>query len=118
MISVSTGMIFFAVLFSLLLGIISGIIYSVLPLLAYLPLVVIRRCFHVNEKTQSKKISFNIIDFLFVLATGIFYLLLLYAFTDGVFFACTLIALFIGFFSVRKIFVVSAASLRQRKRRK
>jgi hypothetical protein len=55
-------------------------------------------------------------DFIFITSVGVCYFLLLYAFTDGVFFACTLAALFLGFMLTRKALAAGFLFLKNRKR--
>ena len=118
MISVSTDMILTAVATSLLLGIFFAIIYSVLPALFSLFFAIALRLFRVRKKRRETSYRNGIFDFFFTLVGGIAYILLLYAYTDGVFFLCTLAALFLGFFGVRKILHAIRTCFGQIKRKK
>ncbi len=97
-ISVTTDMIFRACLFSLLLGLIYGIVSVLFFRLLHLIEVLIFRLlkkdatpFLISDTAR------HVFSFLFTFCVGLSYILIIYAFTDGVFYFCTLLALLFGF---------------------
>ena len=103
MIAVTSDMIFCAVLASSLLGAICGIIHALARALSSLFFSLFSRickCKKETFKRVYKHAAFsNVCDFLFVLAIGIAYVLILYSSTDGVFYPVTLAALCVSFTS-------------------
>ena len=101
MISVTSDMIFRSVLYSLILGALSGLMYTLaVYVFRLLFRMLVRRDFcEINH--MSIRIFRNTADFIFSFSIGVLYLLVLYAFTDGVFNLVSLTALFVGFFSFR-----------------
>lgn len=97
MISVTTDMILRSVLFSLILGGIFGGIYTFLRLNVLLLKKLFSCLFKRNFVMKKRPFLPEVFDFLFILTLGLAYVLLLYVFTDGVFYPVSLIALFLGF---------------------
>ena len=118
MISVSTDMIFSAVICSLLLGALSALIYSVTLAFITLFLAALRRLLRAKGGGQKTRAATGAVDFILTLWCGALYVLVLYAFTDGVFYLCTLISLLIGFFSVRKILSACRTACERLKQKK
>ena len=117
MISVTSDMIFRAVVSSSLLGAVSGIIRILIRMLSTLFLVVVTHLFKSKKKTVERiykhAVFSNVCDLAFVLAVGIAYILMLYAFTDGVFYLVTLVALLGSFMAVNTI-TLSISKIRKR----
>ena len=101
MITVTSDMIFRAVVASSLLGVISGTIYALMRVFSSLFCAILSRIFKGKKETFKrvyKHAAFsNVCDFFFVLAIGIAYVLILYSSTDGVFYPVTLAALCVSF---------------------
>lgn len=103
MISVTFDMIFKSVVFSLLLGAVSGLIYSVLHVFSSFFTGVAFRLFKKKKRTLRRSFLSNLFDFLFFLSVGTAYILVLYASTDGVFYLISLVSLSVGFGVVSSI---------------
>ena len=113
MISVTTDMIFRAVVASSILGVISGIIHALLRAISSFFVALFLRLLKGKIKSFKQGVFSNMFDFIFVFAVGVAYVLILYAFTDGVFYLITLAALFMSFFAVNSI-VLSISKMRKR----
>ena len=113
MISVTTDMILKSVLFSLLTGAIYGGIYSFLKADFQLFKGLLCRLFKRKNTREKRSVFGEIFDFFFALTVGATYLLILYSFTDGVFYPISLVALLLGFNLVARILsVLLKASLK------
>lgn len=106
MISVTTDMILKSVLFSLLSGAIFGGIYSFLKANFQLFKSLLCRLFKRKSITGKRSVFGEIFDFFFALTVGAIYILILYAFTDGVFYPISLVALFLGFNLAARILAI------------
>ena len=117
MITVTSDMIFRAVVASSLLGVISGTIYALMRVFSSLFCAILSRIF--KGKNESFKrickhaVFANICDYVFVLVVGIAYILILYALTDGVFYLLTLVTL-CGSFIAGNSTVLSISKIRKR----
>ena len=103
MISVSSDMILRTVIASALLGILGGALYSLLFGIARLAFGCILKLFKKAYVKQSGAFFENAYDFVFILLLGIFFVLILYAFNDGVFFFLPLFALFTSFILSKRL---------------
>ena len=97
MISVTSDMVLRATIFSLVLGVVSGSIYAVFARLTLILLKMVFKNFRWRKSVRHTSVFRHVFDFVYVVAIGFCYILSLYVFTDGVFFLCTLAALFLGF---------------------
>jgi hypothetical protein len=79
------------------------VIYTLFPALLSFAVALVFRILRVSRKENRTCLHSDFFDFFFTLVIGVLYILVLYAFTDGVFFFCTALTLLLGFFSVRKI---------------
>ena len=98
MIATSTGMIFASTVFSLALGLISGIIYAMV-ICAFSALAVALRKWIKAGKTASILLDVfrHMYDFVSVVLVGLILLIILYASCDGVVNIYPLVAVFLGF---------------------
>ena len=103
MISVTTDMILKSVLFSLLLGAVFGGIYSFFKANFQFFKGLFCRLFNRSNIIEKRSVFGEIFDFFFALTVGAAYLLILYAFTDGVFYPISLVAMLLGFNLVARI---------------
>ena len=103
MISVSSDMIFRAVVFSLLLGLLNGSVYIIFRLISALFRSGIRHALKRDKSTKRAREYSNIFDFVFTFSVGIEYILLIYAFTDGVIYFVSLLTLLMGFFASKTV---------------
>ena len=102
MISVTTDMIFRAVIFSLVLGVSSGVVYSlILALCVVMGGIVDHGKKRKKSYGRSAFVFKNLFDFFFTLTVGIAYLLILYVCTDGTFNIISLMSLLFGFLLTR-----------------
>ena len=103
MISVTSDMIFKSVVFSLILGAVSGLIYSVWHVFSSFFMEVAFRLLKRQKRAPRRSFLPNLFDFLFFLSVGIVYILILYAFTDGIFYLISLVSLLVGFGAVSSV---------------
>ena len=102
MISLSIYMVLKAVAFSTVVGAVLGIVYTfIMSLSGFLIFTLL----HAGKKQDSviliQSIVKNVFDFSYTIITGTLFLLVLYAFTDGVFEIYSFIALVLSFIFCR-----------------
>ena len=97
MISVTYDMILGAIVASIVVGILSGAIYAFFSDGSRLLSRLFKRLIKREGAVAKSTVIGNAFDFFFTLTVGAVYVLILYAFTDGVFFFLPLSAIFLGF---------------------
>ena len=116
MISVTSSMIFGAIAASLVLGVISGVTYAFLLGIYAVATRLFAAILKREKEVQTNSAWRNIFDFFFTLTVGVVYVLILYAFTDGVFFILPLLALFLGVMAGKRFLKVLFAFKKMHKR--
>ena len=117
MISVSSDMILRAVLASATPGILCGALYSVILGIYRLLSGAFLKLIKHTGRARKNPFSENVYDFIFTLAMGIGFVLILYVFTDGVFYFLPLFALFITFFLTKRALDLLFAPRKQKQRK-
>lgn len=96
-------MILGAIVASLTVGILSGAVYAFFTDGAMLLSRLFHRIFKRKSRGKKPTVISHAFDFFFTLTVGIVYVLILYAFTDGVFFFLPLCAIFLGILLGKRI---------------
>ena len=116
MISLSADMIFSAVIYAAVIGLILGAIYALFCGIGVLLCRIIRkRDLRRNSEKKRAGIIVNIFDFFFTVFAGTVFTVLSYVFTDGAFSAYSLVAYFVGFLLGKNIILRILTILRRHK---